>query len=426
MKVKIVSIVIFVATMTASLFIVAKNLPFALGSFHFVWGPLALLMIFVNKPIVFAKRSMQILLIYGLIFLGLLHHALWPYMLEWDRNNTLSEYYALITFMAFFNYYIITKNFREFALLGQLGFVFMIITVITTHIVLIFDPMIIRMSASPGTFSDVQLQLYERTGAGGYGFMQAMVCILPILVYHIKYNKRLIFNRNVLFVILFLILFLHIRTQVFANLMVAIGITTFSFVGLKNAKRSLIPMTVLVILFLFIPLSIVSDVLLTLSQFFDPTSDTYFKLTDLALFIEFPEIDPESGIGHRAQRYPDLIDLFLSNPVFGMASSASSIYAKGGGHLHWMNRLTFWGVFGFSFYIFVLYYVYNTIRKLFDDNYGFYYFLAVASFIVLGLFKTIAGREIFLVLIVILPGLYYLPLLRRNKNQQHQIFTNNE
>jgi hypothetical protein len=80
-----------------------------------------------------------------------------------------------------------------------------------------------------------------------------------------------------------------------------------------------------------------------------------------------------------------------------------------------MNRLTIWGALGFSFFVFVLYQIYKRIRSLFDASFGFYYFLSVAAFVFLGLIKNIGGREPFLILIVVIPGLYFLPIIEKNK-----------
>ena len=44
----------------------------------------------------------------------------------------------------------------------------------------------------------------------------------------------------------------------------------------------------------------------------------------------------------------------------------------------------------------------------------YYYFLSLLSIILLGIAKAVGGREPWLILIVIIPGLYYYPLLGKS------------
>jgi hypothetical protein len=157
-----------------------------------------------------------------------------------------------------------------------------------------------------------------------------------------------------------------------------------------------------------------------MSSYFDADSNIYYKLNDFAKFIQRPEFEASTGAGRRAARYPLLFDAFINKPLLGDASYNSPFYIVEGGHLYWMNRLTQWGVLGFLFFVFVLYQIYKRIRSLFDDNFAFYYFLSVSAFILLGLIKNISGREPFLVLIVVIPGLYFLPLLDKKKKITRQ------
>ena len=158
-----------------------------------------------------------------------------------------------------------------------------------TNIALFFDPMVIRQSAFPDGFTPFQAQIYKITGAGGYGYMQALVCLIPVLVYHIKYRTQMIFSRKILIVLLLLIMITMIRAQVFANLLAAVAITILSYAGAKKARKSFVLVTLVVILFLAIPSSLYADMLIAISSYFDPDSHIYHKLKDVAFFIRYPE-----------------------------------------------------------------------------------------------------------------------------------------
>jgi hypothetical protein len=84
-----------------------------------------------------------------------------------------------------------------------------------------------------------------------------------------------------------------------------------------------------------------------------------------------------------------------------------------GGHLHWMNKLTTTGVFLFIFFIMVIYNFIKINLKYFDSAYIFYYILASLSIVSYGLIKAISGRETWYALFIILPGIYYLPMLKK-------------
>jgi hypothetical protein len=141
----------------------------------------------------------------------------------------------------------------------------------------------------------------------------------------------------------------------------------------------------------------------------------YYKLNDFAVFVENPDIDPSTGAGARAERYPLLYNALINSPVLGNTSYRSHLNIESGAHLYWMNRLALWGIPGFLFFIFMLYKIYRSISSLFDANYSFYYFLSVMAFVFLGLIKAIGGSEPWLILIVVIPGLYFLPLLEESK-----------
>lgn len=405
------------AILTTSLYVVAKLLPPVVGSFRFFWGPLVFVMIILNKPSIFSDKVMWYILIYWLLFLGFLQITLWKYMLDWDQNSLSEEFYALLIFTTILLYFVHQRDFRGLAFIGKLGFIFILVTILMTHVALTFDPYIIRQSASPIKFTAFQAQIFKKTGAGGYGYMQALVIFLPILIYHIKYDKKLLFKRRVLIVILILLLALHIRTQVFANIIVSIIFTILAFAGIKKGIKSLILIAIIISCILLIPISFVSEKLMILSSYFEPDTEIHYKLNDFAKFILTPDVDSSTGTGSRAQRYLTLYEAFLADPIFGNASYNSSISTEGGGHLHWMNRLSIWGIFGFSFYFYMLSRIYKKIRNLFHYNIRFYYFLSVAAFISLGFIKTISGREPFLILIVVIPGILYLPFLE-NGNER--------
>jgi hypothetical protein len=161
------------------------------------------------------------------------------------------------------------------------------------------------------------------------------------------------------------------------------------------------------------PQSFYIELLKSISGLFDIDSLIYYKLNDFALFLENPEIHPnskETGAGSRASRYPALFEAFVHSPFFGDASYESNFdYDMAtGAHLYFMSRLALWGIFGFIGYLLIIRTVFKPVIRLFDQEFKFYYFLSLFSVVLLGLLKNLGGREPYIMLLIIIPGLYLI------------------
>ena len=406
-----------------SLYMVARNLPPLVGSFRYIWGPSALILIFLVHSPAFKVKAMKYLILYGALSLGLLQFTIWQYMVEWHRSSILNEFYSILIFLAIFCYYYSRRDYKGLARVAQLGFYFILITVIMTNIALFINPMIVRQSIS-GEFAPSQGQVFRLTGLAGYGYVQAFVCLIPVLVYYIKTKskgKRL-FSNKYLIILLLLLLITLVHAQIFANILAAVAILVLSFAGVERIGRATIMVVFSIIMIWLIPASFYADIFYDLSSFFDPESNIHYKLRELSIIIQYPNLDPSTAFGYRTARYPYLFEQFISNPILGVASSSSmtSLFdynSRMWSHTFWINRLTIWGLLGFGIYIFVLFQVFQKIYSIFDTEFKFYYLLSVSAFVLLGLMKNIAGREPYLMLIVVIPGLYFLPLLRHQRNK---------
>ena len=416
-KLNLPDIVILIALLNTLLYIVANNLPPGLGSFRFLWGPAAIGIIVVTKPTIIFRSPMKYTLIYVVLVVGILQYTLWQYMTPWNINGIQKDAYILIISTLIWSYYSYKQDFVRLSYLSRWAFLFILITIVTTNIALAIDPLIVRNSATGYLGNAVQIRLARLTGAAGYGYAQALVIFIPLLVYHIKTRRKLIFSRNNLIIILVLIIITILRAQVFANVLVMLVILMLSFASSKRRRTMYKIVAMFVLLFLIIPSTFYANLFRTASNYFPVESNTYYKLNDFAIFIEYPELDPSTQTGGRAERYPILFEAFADNLFLGNSSYKSPYRVGAGGHLYWMNRLTNWGILGFSLFIFTLYKIYQSISsRISDEGMRFYYFLSVITFIVFGLLKNISGREPWIFLIVVIPGLY-LGTLAEIKNE---------
>jgi len=426
-KLQIPDLIILMTIASTLLYLVAKNLPFGIGSFRFMWGPLALITILFCRPIAFTKGPMRFLLLYGALSVGILQYTLWNYMDDWNRSGILEDFYILTVFVAIWNYYWIICDFKRLAILCKWAFLFIVITLIMTNIALTIDPLIVRNAATGFVDDPFQMKLSKLTGSASYGYAQAIVLLIPILVYHIKNRKQMVFPHKALIAILILILITTIRVQVFANLLVASLITLLAIMGSKNRYLGYRFLAIFVIIYVIIPTSFYAYIFTNLGSYFKQDTEIHYKLNDFALFIQNPELTTTTEAGGRSERYPQLFEALVSNPLFGHASYKSHLDIGVGGHLYWMNKLALWGILGFLFFVFVLYKIYKTIIYFFIDTEIWYnYFLSVLALILFGLTKNIAGREPWIMLIVIIPGLYFLSHIQKKRNKHQHIMPCNE
>lgn len=418
MKIKftLVDLSILFAIASTSLYIVFRNIPFIGVDTFIAWAAIALVIIISKSHSFFWRSEIMNLLFFGALMLGALQYTLWKPMNDWNRIHILLEFYYLVVFTAIFLYYRSRSDFVKLAWLSKWAFIFVIISLVGTNVALYLDPMLVRQAASTGDFTSFQGRLYKVTGAMGYSYIQAIVCLIPILVYHIKNKKKMVFGPKALIGILLIIIITEIRAQVFANILVTAVITLLSLIGFKKRRKSFIVISLLGILVLAIPNNFYEDFFYTLSTYFDPDSVIYSKLKDFSVFIGSPELDTSTGAGKRANRYQLLFEALLDTPIVGIASYKNMLDDYGVAHLYWMNRLALWGIPGFLFFVYVLYKIFRSISSLFDIDFRFYYLLSVTALVLLGLTKVIVSREPWLLLIVIIPGLYFLPLLDQAKS----------
>lgn len=408
---------IVIVAIAAALFgIVANNIPI-LGSFRFVWGPITMLLLLMIKPTMIFNAPLRTLILYGIIVIFLFPRILWGYMDEWNQRSQLEEFISLSFAFVVISYYLKNKNTKALADIGKYSLFFIVVSVVITHLILFIDGTIIRDSAAVFNQNESRLALAERSGAIGYGYAQGITFLIPIFVYAFKSKLKLIWSHRVNIFLIILFLLLAIRSQVFSNLLISIVILFLALIGSKKNYFTYALITLVLFANYIIPAEVYADLLRESSGFFDSNSETYGKLNDFAVFIENPEIDNEDlSASNRASRYPLLLNSLMDDPIFGSFSSYQSSYHEEGAHLYFMNRLAIWGIPVFLFFLYILGKLVFRIRKLFSDEFKYYYLLSVLTFILFGLTKNIAGREPFIILFIVIPGFYYL--LQRN-NPKH-------
>ncbi len=398
------------------LMIVANNVPI-FASFRWLWGPVFLLIALVFETKVFGYKMSRNSLVFGMLYCGILQYTLWFNANDWYKNMLIENFYAMLVIIIL-HLYLRRNNYIDlWVKLAKIGLLFIIITGVMTIVATTINPMVVRASYSTGEDTLVGFEAMQRLGFGSYGYMTALITLFPCLVYFYKKKEKLWLSKRSIIVLILLFFFVLLRSQIFANILSASLILLFSFLGSKRFKKTFILILLSGFILIIIPHSIWVNLLLEFSNFFNPESDISFKLIDMASFIQNPELDGSTSAGSRAGRYPELIEVFLARPIFGDASYKSTYASEmeNGGHLYWMSYLALWGLLGFMGYLTILRNIFRSVLGLFDNEFKFYYYLSLLSVFIMGLIKNLTGREIWLFLLIIIPGLYLINLTPKKK-----------
>ncbi len=390
------------------LLIVGNNLP-VFASYRWLWGPVFMLYVLIVHPEIYLSKQMLNVLAFGILYCGLLQYTLWSYASDWYKNAILEDFYAMIVVVLLFVYLKKNNYYSIFIRLAKIALIFFVITGIMTIVATSIEPEIVRASYSSGKELISNYDLINRLGFGSYGYMTALIALLPTLVYFYKRKTTSHGEKFLIIVSIIFFMVVLVKAQIFANILMAMVILLISFLGMSKFKKSIMAFTLIGVILVSIPVRYYADFLVYLSGYFEPNSQNYYKLNDMSTFILNPEISTSTTVGVRAERYPDLWQVFKSQPFLGDASYQSSFDKEigDGGHLYWMSHLALWGILGFCGYLIILGNIFKPIFELFDPYFRFYYMLSIIAVIGMGLMKNLGGREIWLMLMFIIPGLYF-------------------
>jgi O-antigen ligase len=127
------------------------------------------------------------------------------------------------------------------------------------------------------------------------------------------------------------------------------------------------------------------------------------RLYDLSIAINQGFGSTDTHTGRRAARLPFLINEFSKSPIIGGGEST--------GHVFWLDRLSMYGLIGIIPWILIITYQIKFNLKNLNKEFKFYYLISIIAFIALGFMKNMSGKEIFMSIFLIIPGLNYLDYL---------------
>ncbi len=403
--------------------LVFNNLPPIISSHHFwtiIWG----ISILLFQPKVLFSKLMLIVMGYGLFLIFMLI-TFWSSMDEWNIKMLYNEFYIFSIGISVISYFHHTKDYKSFALITKWSLIFIGITAIMSIISSSIDPMYARNLGGISNVTSIESErdailAFKQYGGGTYSTAGAFMCLFPILIYYYKNIKISLLKKNQI-VIFAIILFLAlIGMQIFTNIIIALVFSIIAIFGMKKIKQSILIISLIFIISIMIPKGLYTNSLLAISSYFKEDSELNYKFRDLSIYIETGKDANEinTGTGNRAERYPMLLETFVKNPFVGcyfLSDRLGNGYKSEGAHLHWMNKLTVTGIFGFFIFLAIPYNFIKTNYRRFNYDYKFYYLIASLSILSYGFLKAIAGRETWYAFFIIIPGMYYLPLLKKER-----------
>ena len=338
---------------------------------------------------------------------------LWFDVNEWNRNMITTEFIYIVLPITIFAYFRMENDYIGLAKLVKWTLLFIAITSILTIIVTYYNPMIVRNiigSASQSTSQQMEDLGYKKFGVGGYGFATAIVSLFPMLIYYYKNNDRSPWGKKTLLLFMVIVYFSLIKIQIFANILIATTFIILSLIGKKKFAKSWVYISVVLLIAVLIPVQYYIDMFAYMANWFNTGSENYSKFNDMAQFLSSGGSYKDTGAGIRASRFPLNWESFTSNPLYGGQ--------YGNGHLHWMNKLAVFGLLGTIPFVLIIYKYIKINLKYFNKEFAFYFLLSLFSIITLGAIKALSGREIWFTFFVLLPGFYYLPLLKKHKKKK--------
>jgi len=395
--------------------IVFVNLPPIVRSHH-IWTALWVISLLFLYPKIFLNSIVKLVLAYGVFMYLIFYSELFINIGDWNRSQLMNEFYSISIGISVITYFRIEGDFFRLAKLVKWTVFFIFVTSILTIVTAILEPSYARSMTGLSaitTQSEIDYFVsFKKYGGGTYGFAAALVCISPLIIYCLRNIEEGTLKKAYLMVVIICAFIGLLGTQIFANIIISTFVIIFSLMGSKKINGILLLSSIVILTLLLIPNSFYADLLKNISYLFPDDSEIYFKLNETARFISIGNYT-STAITVRADRYPLLLNSFFANPLSGHYFAGLTNDIGEGAHLHWMNKLASYGLLGSLPFFYIIYTFIKGSLKYFQKEFVFYFLLAVLSIVVLGLMKALAGREMWYMFFVIVPGLYYLPLHKK-------------
>jgi len=320
-----------------------------------------------------------------------------------DLSFTLTEitYYFIPTTL--FLIYLRNNDVKNARTIAIVSILIIIITSIFTFKNAIDNPGIVRIVFGAQVMGDYTYVIEQyRKGIASYGMPHAFPFIVPPFIYVLK-NKTFSFKLRIFALLMVMIggLMVFYAESTGALVVLLFSIIMSLIITESSLKKNIIR---LVLLGVGALLFLNTQTLISVLEFFGAESETmtyYGKIEDAITMLETGK--SVGQIATRQELHNMSLTAFLNHPFLG-TNNGSDI----GGHAYFLDRAGLLGLVGF---IPLFFFFYNQIRITYENlsnSIRMYYLIGVASCIILGFQKNMAGFEYWLYLFFLLPALCML------------------
>lgn len=360
------------------------------------------IIIFFRAPRVYFTDTMKLIYLYYILFFLMRISGYYDVESQWF----MEWHYPVFSAVLIHNYYVYSRDQRSYARVILATLIIIAITTIANIYVLIRYPEVARQFfGDESVFGVVGGPIYS-IALGTYAFTSSVPFIIPMLIafYGVVQRKNL---RIIILLFIAIILVSVFMSAITAPILMAAFCLLFALAGRKRLGTSFLVSAILLLVIVTVPTSVKSDFFYSISDVVTQ-KDLSRKMRDIGYVIEtgVDIANPMSTVEYRAERIPQNLAAFATNPIFGTGYETNA-------HLFWLNRLAQVGLLGTLPLVLILYHHLKLCLRRSDPYFRFYMLVSLLLFVVLGFVKNTSGPMFYYPLLLI-PGMYYLKYLKRD------------
>jgi hypothetical protein len=251
---------------------------------------------------------------------------------------------------------------------------------------------------------------FTRMGISNYGFFSGLPTLLPVLFYSFRKTAKKKF-KWLFGIVIFLVVWAVFLSAFTAPLLIALMALVLSIFGNVRSRRGYTVLLIVVggLMSLIYPPQLAFNHAIDGLISITPTEAVRRRLNDIKLAsqegIEVTSTGrTETSVEQRLQRVFWSVETVARYPLFGSSKNTNPEAF----HLFWLYFLASFGLVGFlPFFLSWLTHIRRN-KRVFDQDFWFYYVLSLLTFFTMGLIKSITGWFMYLAPLFIVPAMYYL------------------
>ena len=376
-----------------------ENLPLPISPFYFIsicW----FVALAKYHPDVLISKSLIYIYVFALLYVLL--DIAGVYHIDY-RRFFIRFIVPLFLSISIYTYYLSVRDYEGLSRLVLFSLIFITITALTTIIGVQDNPMAARQigGALQGHGESELVDKYQKMGIATFGFFSGLAFASPVIIASLKQKWKKRWKKRLFIAGIILVCYAYFKAQYTTALLFALAGAIMALVGTKNKERAFIVACFLFALIFIIPKTSLINPIYNISGYLGSTF-LQKRVHDLGEFIE-------EGENYRADRTHASIKL-ARIPIL-IKSIKENLLLGGGvntGHNFWLDWFSEYGIIGLIPWVLIITQQMRFNLKIFSEDYKYYYLLSMFSFISFGFINNLGGSHMYLVVFIIIPGMFYL------------------